>query len=152
KDVCIALYLFMERAGNVVHNQVAGGLDLRIPTKYMILKQTVLDPVWRAFNWDWGFWKDGLINVAGLIPFGFFVCAWLTAKGFGRPVLGAVASGFAVSLLIELVQTHLPTRDSSMADVINNCAGTIIGAFSYTVWGRLIDRWLACREIAPRKE
>jgi hypothetical protein len=143
-DACIALYLFDEHSGRIVHNKVGLGNDLYIPAKYMILDQTLLDPVWRAFNWSRGFWKDALINVGGFIPVGFFFCAYLTARGFRRPALTASALGGAISLFIELVQSRLPTRDSSMSDVITNIAGSIIGASLYrgTV-ARILDSCIA---------
>ena len=142
-DQCIALYLFAEGSGNLVHNQVGTGADLNIPERYMLLQQTVLDPVWRAFNWHLGFWKDAVINVVGLIPLGFFLCAWLAAKGWSRPALAACWFGLFISLFIELLQTQLPTRDSSMADVINNAVGCWVGAVLYCGFaGRLLDRCL----------
>ena len=130
-DVCIALYLFNEHGGRVVHNRVLSGNDLYIPPRYMVLRQTVLDPVWRAFNWSRGFWKDALINVSGLMPLGFFFCAYFSARGLRAPALRASALGAAVSVFIELTQSHLPTRDSSMSDVINNILGSVLGAAAY---------------------
>ncbi len=149
-DACIALYLFDERAGTVVHNvvhnlfhnRVASGTDLRIPANYMLVNATVLDPVWRAFNWSWGFWQDTLINIFGFVPVGFFLCAYFAARGVGRPALTASAVGCAISLFIELVQVFLPTRDSSMSDLITNTLGSLIGAFFYL--GK------ACRFVARR--
>lgn len=130
-DVCIALYLFNEHDGRVVHNRVRSEHDLYIPTKYMVLSQTVLDPVWRAFNWSRGFWQDAVINVAGFMPFGFFFCAYFLEKGLRMPALRTVALGSAVSVFIELTQTLLPTRDSSMSDLINNIVGSVLGAVAY---------------------
>jgi len=130
-DVCIALYLFNERAGRIVHNRVRSENDLYIPPKFLVLRQTVLDPVWRAFNWSSGFWKDAFINVGGFIPFGLFFCAWFSARGLRAPALRASALGAAVSVFIELTQSFLPTRDSSMADLIDNILGAVLGAAAY---------------------
>jgi hypothetical protein len=140
-DVCIALYLFNERAGRVVHNRFRSEYDLYIPAKYMVLRQTVLDPVWRAFNWSRGFWQDAFINVAGFIPFGCFFCAYFSARGLHSPALRASALGAVVSLCIELTQAYLPTRDSSMSDLINNILGSLLGAAAYRgVTARAVDR------------
>ncbi len=140
-DVCIALYLFNEHAGRAVHNKVRSDYDLYIPPNFTVLRQTVLDPVWRAFDWSRGFWEDAFINVGGFIPFGCCFCAWFSARKLPWPALCASALGAAVSLCIELTQAHLPTRDSSMSDLINNILGTVIGAAAYRGAGaRAFDR------------
>jgi hypothetical protein len=131
EDACTALYLFDECSGRVIHNRVGSASDLYIPTKYMAVNQTVLDPVWRAFNWSLGFWEDALINVGGFIPVGCAFCAYLTARGLRWPAAGATALAGTLSLFIELAQSHLPTRDSSMADLLANIAGSIVGASLY---------------------
>ena len=128
---CVALYLFDEHAGGVVHNKAAFGSDLRIPANYVLVNPTVLDPVWRAFNWSWGFWQDTLINIFGFVPVGFFLCAYFSARRAGWPALTASILGCGISLLIELAQVFLPTRDSSMSDLLTNTAGSIIGAVLY---------------------
>jgi hypothetical protein len=143
-DACIALYLFDEGSGRVIHNKIGNGNDLYIPEKYFVLSQTVLDPIWRAFRWSMGFWSDAVVNLGGFIPVGFFFCAYLSAMGFGQPALAASFAGGAISLLIELVQCRLPTRDSSMSDLILNTAGSVIGASLYRgTLVRLTKRWIA---------
>ena len=140
-NACLALYLFNENAGRVVHNRVRAENDLYIPEKYMVLQQTVLDPVWRAFEWSRGFWQDAFINVAGFMPFGWFFCAYFSARGQRLPALRASALGVAVSVFIELTQALLPTRDSSMSDLINNILGSVLGAVGYRGTGaRAFDR------------
>ncbi|MEP6715144.1 MAG: VanZ family protein [Terriglobia bacterium] len=130
-DRCIALYLFNEHGGSVVHNRIQPGNDLHIPQKYFIVRQTVLDPVWRSFNWSAGFWKDAFINIAGFIPFGCLLCAYFSCLKYRHPVLIAIAAAVIVSLFIELTQTQLPTRDSSMADLIDNTLGAALGAAAH---------------------
>jgi len=140
-DACIALYLFNEHAGRIVHNAARLKNDLYIPAKYLVLRQTMLDPVWRAFNWSSGFWMDAFINVTGFVPFGCFFCAFFSARGLRLPALRAAILGAAVSVFIELSQTRLPTRDSSMSDLINNTVGSIFGAALYRgVVARALDR------------
>ncbi len=130
-EVCIALYLFNEHGGRIVHNRVRSVNDLYIPQKYLVLRPTVLDPVWRAFNWSRGFWMDGVINITGFIPFSCMFCAYFSNRGLRRPALSAAVLGVAVSVLIELTQTQLPTRDSSMSDLIDNIFGSVLGAGVY---------------------
>lgn len=130
-ESCAALYLFDERTGRIIQNRVSRSTDLIIPTRYLILNQSVLDPIWRAFNWSKGFWKDAIINVGGFIPPCFFFCAYLSAKRFPRPALVASLVGSGISLLIELLQSQLPTRDSSMSDLVTNVIGSVIGAALY---------------------
>jgi len=43
-------------------------------------------------------------------------------------VILAVVVGFGVSFAIEFIQAYLPSRDSSLRDLITNVLGTFIGA------------------------
>jgi len=45
----------------------------------------------------------------------------------------AVVVGFGVSLAIEWLQAYLPSRDSSLRDLITNGIGTFIGSFVIVV-------------------
>lgn len=130
-DSCVALYLFSEHAGRVVHNRVRPENDLYIPARFTVVRQSVLDPPWRAFNWEAGYWKDAFINVAGFIPFGFCLCAYLSARNWRSPAFWASVCGAVVSAAIELTQTQLPTRDSSLSDLIDNSLGSVLGALAY---------------------
>jgi len=49
-----------------------------------------------------------------------------------QAVVLAVVVGFGVSLAIELIQAYLPSRDSSLRDLVTNVAGTMIGAVAAT--------------------
>jgi hypothetical protein len=128
----VAVYAFTERSGKVTHSQVATGVDLTIPNYYLVLYPPFLQPFWKHWGWNWGFWKDGIINVTGFIPFGFVFCAYFSLyRRVGRAILLTVIFGCAISFIIEATQYYLPTRDSDSMDFINNTLGTVIGAVSY---------------------
>jgi glycopeptide antibiotics resistance protein len=62
-------------------------------------------------------------NIALFVPFGLLV-----RIAFGRLPWWAVAAlGLATTVTIELVQSTLPTRFSTVSDVIANTAGTLLG-------------------------
>jgi hypothetical protein len=63
-----AVYLFDERAGNVVHNAVRPGIDLSIPARYSLLHPMFLEPFWKEFKPTRSYWSDVLINIVGFIP------------------------------------------------------------------------------------
>lgn len=69
-----------------------------------------------------------LANVALFVPFGVLA---LTAFR-GMKVWSATAAGLATSGLIEGVQLFLPTRFSTVSDLIANTAGALIGALVVT--------------------
>jgi VanZ family protein len=134
----VALYLFDERAGRVIHNQVPAATDLHIPDRYLVLDQVLLCPFWKEFHPNqWSCWKDILVNIAGFVPFGFLFCAYFSlAGGIKRPALVTILLGFAVSLTIESLQSFLPTRSSGTTDLITNTLGTCYG-----VWLHRLNLW-----------
>jgi len=140
----VALYLFAEHTGDVVHNQVPSGIDLYIPGRYMIVDQAFLRPFWVEYYPSRGYWEGVvLINVIGFIPFGFLFCAWFTVSGrITRPALVTILLGFTLSLTIECLQAFIPPRDSGTTDLITNTLGTCIGVGLY--------RWSFWRLLAAR--
>ena len=74
------------------------------------------------------YWSDVALNVAGFIPFGYVFATWFFLIRFtSRPRLTALLLGMLVSFVIESVQYFLPTRDSSMTDLLTNTIGTALG-------------------------
>jgi hypothetical protein len=143
-------YRFDEHQGDIVHDAVTPGIDLQIPPRYTVLHSALLESPWGGFNSDWGYWKDVLVNIGGFIPFGFLFGVYLSSvRPVGRPILKTILLGATVTLLIEITQAWLPTRDSSMTDVLMNISGTGVGALLQRVkpirW--VYDRVLttACR-------
>ena len=122
------LYLFNERAGNIVYNHAGPGVNLVIPQTYTVLDEILLKPFWDEFNSSWGYWMNVLKNMVGFVPLGFCYYAYLTlVRKSKRAGIVTVILGFAVSLTIELLQALLPTRDSGTTDLITNTLGTWIG-------------------------
>lgn len=79
---------------------------------------------------DRGLALDVAVNFLGFMPFGFAFA--LMAKpyrgGALQTLLFATCAGFALSLVIELTQAWLPSRDSSLRDLLLNTAGSPAGA------------------------
>src|SRR5579863_1299010 len=131
-DRAIGVYMFNERTGNVVHNDVHPGIDLYIPTRFTLLHEEFLEPFWREFRPSPGYGKDIVVNIVGFIPLGFFFCAyWSAVRPIRHPRLTTVVFGSAVSLTIEVLQSYLPTRDSGTTDLITNSLGTFLGVRLY---------------------
>lgn len=81
--------------------------------------------------------RDFLLNVIGFIPLGFLYFLERVKAGkksLPRSATEAVMLGVALSLAVELTQAWLPTRDSSMADLIANTAGALTGAAGGILW------------------
>jgi VanZ family protein len=124
----VALYLFDEHTGNTIHNQVGSGIDLYIPARYLVVDQILLEPPWKEFHRQRNYLKNVLINVAGFIPLGFCFGAYFTSvRQVKHDILATIVFGAIVSLTIEVLQAHLPTRDSGVTDLMTNTFGTAIG-------------------------
>ena len=103
--------------------------DLIIPYYFKPYKKPVLEKVyvrWEEYRKNL---LDIVINIAGFIPLGFLLSMYLTQKGltFSKALMLSIVAGFVISLTIELLQYFLPTRTSSMPDLIANTMGTALG-------------------------
>jgi VanZ family protein len=128
----LALYLLDEHSGTIIHNQARPGIDLYIPEQYLVVDQMLLEPPWKEFHRQWSYLKDVLINIAGFVPLGFFFYAYFSSAPQMRcAAVTTVILGLIVSLTIEVLQAHLPTRDSGVTDVITNTLGACIGVAFY---------------------
>ena len=96
------------------------------------LHSAFLSSPWHDYHASWSHWRDVATNIAGVIPLGFCVFAYLSSK----PAIKLAAAitiilGFVTSLTIETLQAFLPTRSSGMTDIITNTRGTAIGVMLY---------------------
>jgi len=127
-----ALYLFDERAGNVVYNRAGNGPDLTIPDHYLIPFKPFLEAPWKEFRPTLEYLLDVLVNIAGFLPFGFVFCSYFTTvRRLERAQSLTIVLGFLLSLTIETLQGFLPTRGSGITDIITNTAGTVLGTMLF---------------------
>lgn len=124
------LYAFDEGKGEVVHNLMGDELDLMVPNRMKALETRVLSWPAAADLLRIGLLKDYFVNLIGFMPLGFFLFATLCRL----EVVGGRASwvitvlfAFCFSLLIESAQAWIPSRDSSMLDLILNNMGSWSG-------------------------
>ena len=91
---------------------------------------------------------DVIANVLGYVPAGFLLAlsAWRTGRG-RHAILLAVSACAVLSLLMESLQSYLPSRVPSNVDLLLNIAGACIGAVVASGLERLgaIDRWTRLR-------
>lgn len=133
---CLGMYPFNERKGATIHNETDVNDALVIPEIFKPIQRKILSPLWQGLRWNFSYVQDIIINVLGFIPFGFFFSALLLKTTRQRRLLTCVAIiilGIGLSLAIELSQAYLPTRDSSLTDVVMNSIGTILGVVIYRI-------------------
>jgi hypothetical protein len=141
-DRAAAVYLFQEHSGNVAYSLLPSGADLWIPKRFQLLDELFLSSPARTFYLGWGYSKDFLINVLGFLPLGFILSALGKRSLPATPAaICAAIAGCAISLMIEILQSHLPTRHSDLTDVLTNSIGSCAGAWLYagTRLGMLFD-------------
>lgn len=122
------VYPFDEHNGAIVHDYAGAMPDLVIPERFRVLHPAVLEFPAKPNRSDL---MDSFVNVLGFIPFGFLVAMYLQEASNctrGRAILTTIVLGGITSLAIELLQVYLPTRDSSLLDLINNVLGSALGA------------------------
>ena len=130
QDKPTLLYYFDEKAGGTAIDHAGGKHDLEIPAKMRIFKKKILSSEWSGLKFNRSVYEDNLLNLIGFIPFGFILAATLIK--FGGTLKKhyffiTVSFCLTVSLIIEILQAWLPSRISSMPDLIFNTLGALIG-------------------------
>ncbi len=126
-----ALYYFDEKAGVRAIDHAGGKHPIEIPSRMRIFKKKILSPALSEFKFNKSMNEDNIINLLGFIPFGFILAATLIRFGGileKHYLLIAVSFCFIISLSIEISQAWLPSRSSSILDLIFNTLGALIGA------------------------
>jgi hypothetical protein len=128
------LYTFDEETGIKAIDHGTGKNDLTIPQRMTVFKMTFLESSIEKLRIDCGFVIDFIINLFGFMPFGFFFSALLFRRRGKFPIyfiLIAGSAGFLLSLFIEVAQAWLPSRYSSIDDLILNTTGALLGAMLF---------------------
>ena len=113
---------FADRSGNDNH--------LKIPQHTVVLQKTVLTSAWQPIRWSRVAVGDIVVNVVGFMPLGIVFYGFL--QSFSGPFtrhshLLAVVCCLLLSLGIELAQAWIPTRYSTIQDLILNTFGAWLG-------------------------
>lgn len=133
-------YDFNKSGGNFVKAQTGNSPDILLPSRLPILHKTIL--LWPDFstvNRDLLLF-DISINVFGFLPLGFLmpiVLQGLRLQRNGYIIIASLLFIFFFSLSIEVAQIWIPSRHSSLLDLVLNTFGGAIGIF-------------ASRRIVPR--
>jgi VanZ family protein len=109
-------------------------LLLPLPTKYPHRRAYLME--FRASR-PW-LSRDAALNVAVFVPLGWLLARLGRERGLsplGTILLTTGACG-ALSLSAETVQFFIPSRYSSLVDVIANTGGAFVGAMIYRPWCR----------------
>jgi hypothetical protein len=129
----LACYRFGPPIGGLIPDLSGSSNHLRIPERLLFNKKAL-----QLSSFSQLAIADAAVNLFGFIPFGSLVALWIQSWRGGHAAKNAtlaLVAGFALSLCIELLQTLLPGRDSSMADLVINTIGTGIGVFGALVVG-----------------
>jgi VanZ family protein len=128
-DGAIARYAFKEAAGREVRNEVPSGPNLEIPATFSVLHKGLLRTPAKEFKANWTYAIDVLMNIAGFVPLGLIVCAYLawTRSRWNAVLITTVACGI-LSFTIEILQYYIPRRGSGTTDIITNTLGAALGA------------------------
>jgi glycopeptide antibiotics resistance protein len=95
-----------------------------------MLKKTILESPWRYLQLKRSEYLDIFLNILGFIPLGFFLAlgiAEIRRQSRRQVFLLTLFTGFSTSLVIEGLQVYLPSRSSSMMDLLLNTLGTVVG-------------------------
>ena len=76
--------------------------------------------------------SDVAFNIVAYVPFGTLACLLFRQRTSGaRAIATAIGAGAAFSTLMEVAQLFIPGRVSSLADVMANTFGTLLGALVF---------------------
>jgi hypothetical protein len=128
QEGAVGLYDLRTASTSLVRNLGPYGPDLVIPKTFHARSKHTLG--WPA-TWNNSTVADALENIAGFMPMGFlFVLAvgGITRRSLARVSIAAISAAALLSLSIELLQVYLPSRDSSLADLLTNILGAALGS------------------------
>jgi hypothetical protein len=133
-DIPLIDYSF-DTGGSVIKDGGKGEpANLVIPKRFKPYKRAFLEKPFSVKEIWRNIW-DIVINVFGFVPLGFLLSGYLNRRHWSTKgaMFLSVMCGFIISMTIEILQAFLPTRSSSMIDIMANTFGAAIGFFVYKV-------------------
>lgn len=130
-DKPLVLYFFDEKEGKLALDHAGGNHHLKIPHWMKILETKILKPEWENLEYKSNYIQDWFLNLVGFIPLGISLSVTLIrfrGKFYKHIVLKTVFFCFFVSIFIEIGQAWIPSRSSSMLDLILNTCGALTGS------------------------
>lgn len=124
-------YDFKEIKEKKVTDHSGNKIDLYIPDRVVPVQKKILAWPWHDFKADKGFYLDVAVNLLGFVPLGFLFAVVLMQSGLvaaKQAFLVTVMFCFLLSLGIEVGQAWLPSRSSSLVDLVMNTMGAGVGA------------------------
>ncbi|MFM7332141.1 MAG: VanZ family protein [Brachymonas sp.] len=117
---------------------------------------------WAFLQGPWPrYWSrfDVVANGLGYIPLGFLLAlALMRTRLLPQPALTASLAASSLSLLLEMLQTYLPTRVPQLSDWLLNSGGALLGALlaqamermgAIDTWSRFRARWFVREARGP---
>jgi hypothetical protein len=125
----LSRFTFLEGTGTTIHNQVTSEPNLEIPPTFSVLHKAFLRPPELEFRFHWHYALDVISNIAGFVPLGLIICAYLDwTKPPWKAILLTIVFCGMLSLTIEVLQYYIPRRGSGITDIITNTLGGALGA------------------------
>jgi glycopeptide antibiotics resistance protein len=100
------------------------------------LEKIILSPPWTGWELNKNCFIAIIVNFIGFISLGFALSdALIEINGTSKKpdVLMTVALCFIISLAIEIIQAWMPSRISSMLDLMSNTSGALTGVLIYSI-------------------
>jgi hypothetical protein len=142
KSEQILLYNFKVNSENTIMNEGDLQIGLIIPGKFLLEKKVLFDQTVKRISIS--SIKDIVINLLGFIPLGFFIGLFFIYLGKSNLFVFLITClvGFSLSLIIEYFQIYLPTRTSSIYDLVINVSGTFLGVMFAFIFKKMINKYL----------
>lgn len=124
------LYTFEKGQGTHVQDLSGNDIHLEIPQKMRVLQRRILSVSWHNLELNRRLYADVVVNLVGFIPLGLVLFVTLSMyKGQldKQVIVLSVLICFLLSLGIEIAQAWIPSRSSSLHDLVLNTAGGWLG-------------------------
>ncbi|HSH16728.1 MAG TPA: VanZ family protein [Verrucomicrobiae bacterium] len=143
----LLLFRFDEGGGSIIRNHGSIPEPLTIPPRPHALGARALAHDLTGDSSDQSLALDVALNFAGFLPFGvaFALVARTRRRGWFGLLLVTTLAGCGLSLFIELGQAWIPSRDSSLRDLVLNTAGAAVGAGLLLIVSKVTGRALLRR-------